>query len=182
MFTSLLVGLVLLVVANASPAGAHEGEEEGSPEASTLIQQAIAILVNTPDDVSAAVDKVDDALATADQVGVDTDLLSQAADALAAADIHQARNLLERSIGAAPHLTDADPAPIDELGSETSPAPEPATGADPGMAVVSDPLENSRDLNGGDWAALAGLLAVGAAGVALSLRFRPHASTAGNEA
>lgn len=183
-----LAGLALLIVASASPAGAHEGEEDDAPEGSTLVQQAIAILVNTPDDVMAATDKVEDALATSDQVGVDVDLLSQAADALAAGDIHEARSLLERSIGAQPHLNDADPAPIGEVGDEVatptepdSPT-EPATGADPGVAVANDPLETARDLNGGDWAALAVLVAIGAAGVALSLRFRPHPSSVGSGA
>lgn len=164
-----LVASILVVFVGAGTASAHGGDE--SDEASVLVRQAIAFLVNDSGNLAAAAEKVDDAQATADQEGVDLDLLEQGAAALAAGDGHTARSLLERSIGARSHLDGGDPAPIGQVA-------EPLVGADTGVAIVTDPLDVGRDLTTGDWVALGGLLAIGAIGVALSLRFRPVASAA----
>lgn len=172
---TIVAALLLVLVGSGSPAGAHGGDE--SVEASALVQQAIALLVDSPDDAAPAAEKVKDALATSDQEGVDVDLLDQAATALASGDTHGARSLLERSIGAKPHLNDADPAPIGKVDSAAPDAEAAPTGADPGVAVANDPLETSRNLDGGDWASLAALIALGAVGVLLSLRFRPQRKT-----
>lgn len=169
----LVVASVLLV---AGPAAAH-GEDE-SKEAGVLVRQAIAFLVNEPDDVMAAAEKVEDATATDDTDGVDMALVRQAQRALAAGERHRGRALLERSIGARSHLDAAEPAPI----RETTPMPmasamgsSMAVGAESGIDVVSDPLSPHRGLTGGDRLALVGLVALAAAGVALAVRFRPPA-------
>jgi hypothetical protein len=164
-----LVATILVVFIGAGTASAHGGDE--SDEASVLVRQAIAILVNDSGNLAAAAEKVDDAEAAADQEGVDLVLLEEAAAALAAGDGHQARSLLERSIGARSHLDGGDPAPIGQVA-------QPLVGADTGVAIATDPLDVGRDLTTGDWAALGGLLAIGAIGVALSRRFRPVASAA----
>lgn len=149
----------------AGPAFAH-GDGE-SDKAGDLVRQAIAHIVHDPNNTMAAAEKIDDAKNAADKEGVDMDLVAQAGDALERGDFHQARTLLERSIGARPHLSGDDPLPI----GQTRPL---ATGAETGIDVVTDPLAPHRGLTGGDWAAFAGLVALGALGVYLALRFRPH--------
>ena len=158
-----LTGTALLALPGR--ASAHRDDE--SAEAGVLIRQAIALIVNTPDDLMAAAEKVDDALAAPDQEGVDIELVDEAARALADGDVHEARALLERSIGARPHLGDTDPVQIGE-------APPLATGAQTGVDVVTDALPPDRDLTSWDWLVLAGLAGLGAIGVWLSVRFRPH--------
>jgi hypothetical protein len=161
-----VVTLVVGVGGFARPAFAHGGDE--SKEGSVLVQQAIAYLVNEPNNLMAADEKVGDALATSDHVGVDVRLVTSARAALADGDGHRARSLLEQSIGARSHLDRADPAPIRQMG----PAP---TGADTGTVVAIDPLPGRRGLTGGDWIVLVGLVGVGALGIFLAIRFRPGA-------
>lgn len=149
----------------ASPAFAHGNGE--SDNAGTLVRQAIAHIVHDPNQTTAAADKINDAKNAADKEGVDMDLVAQAGDALARGDPHQARTLLELSIGARPHLGSSDPQPI----PKASPR---ATGAQTGIDVVTDPLASPRDVTGADWATLSGLLVLGVFGVYLAVRFRPH--------
>lgn len=161
-----MVAAMLVVLLGASPASAHGVGE--SDRASVLVRQSIAILVNDSGNLADAAERVGDAQAATDQEGVDLDLLERGAAALAAGDGRQARGLLERSIGARSHLDGSDPVPIGRVAA-------PVVGADPGGAAVTDPLEVGHDLTAGSWAALGALLVIGAAGVALSLRFRPAA-------
>ncbi len=166
-WTPLCLAIVTVVVGVggfARPAFAHGGNE--SKEGSVLVQQAIAYLVNEPDNLMAADEKVGDALATSDQVGVDVRLVTSARAALAAGDGHRARSLLERSFGARSHLNQSDPAPIRQVD---------ATGADTGTVVAIDPLPGRHGLTGGDWITLVGLVGLGALGIFLAIRFRPGA-------
>ena len=161
---------VAAVLLGASSAFAHGAGE--SDKAGDLVRQAIAHIVHDPNETMAAAEKIDDAKKAADKVGVDMDLVAQAGDALARGDAHQARTLLERSIGARPHLGSSDPQPI--------PKARPlATGAETGIDVVTDPLAPHHGLTGGDWATLSGLVVLGALGVYLAVRFRPHNLKAG---
>ena len=69
-------------------------------------------------------------------------------------------------------LVSSDPQPI--------PKARPlATGAETGIDVVTDPLAPHHGLTGGDWATLSGLVVLGALGVYLAVRFRPHNLKAG---
>lgn len=158
---------VAVLLVGISPALAH-GDGE-SDKAGDLVRQAIAHIVHDSNDTMSALEKIDDAMNAADKEGVDMDLVAQAADALERGDPHEARTLLERSIGARPHLSSDEVLPI----GQTRPL---ATGAETGIDVVTDPLAPHRGLTGGDWVSLSGLIALGALGVYLALRFRPHHS------
>lgn len=164
--TATIAAAVLLVI--AVPAFAHGNGE--SHKAGDLVRQAIAHIVHDPSATMAAAEKVDDAEKAADKQGVDMDLVAQARAALERGDPHQARALLERSIGARSHLSGDDPLPVGKT-------PPQATGAETGINVVTDPLAPQRALSGGDWTALSGLVALGALGVYLTIRFRPHISS-----
>jgi hypothetical protein len=183
---------VALLLAGARPASAHEDDEEGTT-AAEFVRQAIALIVNTPSDTEGIADKINDASEAEDASGVDVALVDEAGAAFAAGDVHQARALLERSIGAQPHINEAEPPPIrettptaagdsEEMG-EMGEAPGPAedngtpmtmaTGDEPGTELIADSLETQPHLDGGDWALLASSIAVGLVGVWLGLRWRP---------
>ena len=165
--------LIFLVVA-ASPAAGHEDEK--ATKASTLVRQAIALIVNTPDDTMAIEDKINDAVESDDPEGVEIDLVRQAKDALDAGDIHRVRALLEVAIGAQPHLTSALPLEIREspgLPGAATPSLELATGDEPGGNLANDPLAARRHFDGRTVAVFVlSLIAIGA-GTALAARFRP---------
>jgi hypothetical protein len=161
----MLIGLAVALF-GAGQAFAHGGNE--SDKAGDLIRQAIAHIVHDPRNTAAAAEKINDALKAPNKDGVDMDLVVQAQQALTAGDAHQARALLERSIGARSHLDNSDPLPIRQVGPL-------ATGADTGINVVIDPLPPDRDTTGSDWVTLSGLFLLGALGVYLAVRFRPHA-------
>jgi len=101
------------------PVAAHEGEEE--VPAAELVEQAIALIRGQPDQVEAIADKIHDALEAEDAEGVDLELVERADAALETGDLHEAQDLLEEAIGAAPH--DVVVSPNDEPG-EPAPSPE----------------------------------------------------------
>lgn len=160
-----LIALAVMLV-GAGPALAHSADE--SDKAGDLIRQAIAHIVHDPKKTDAAAEKIDDALKATNKDGVDMALVVQAQQALTLGDAHQARALLERSIGARSHLDKRNPLPIRQV----SPL---ATGANTGIDVVTDPLPPDRDTSGSDWVTLSGLFLLGILGVYLAQRFRPHA-------
>ncbi len=159
----LIVGAVLLL--GAFPAFADGGGDE-SDESGILVRQAIAFIVNEPDNMGAAAEKIDDALAATHKQGVDLDLVAQAGEVLGKGDVHQARALLERSIGARPHNGRSDPAPIGQ-------SPSLAVGTETGIDIVTDGLAPYRKVTGGDIYILLGLAALAALGAYLAVRFRP---------
>lgn len=171
------LGLALAVtLALVAPASAHE--EEGSTEAGVLVRQAIALIVNTPGDKMAIEDKIDDALKSKKPAGVDLDLVKQAAEELDHGSLHRVRGLLEVSIGATPHMSGLGLKPIRETsgpptGAAAQEALRLATGEETGTNVAVDGLKPKRRLDGGTWAALGVIALLAAAGVALSVRFRP---------
>lgn len=158
------------VVAVVGPAAADEPGE--SDESVQLVREAIALIVNTPDDMEGIEDKIVDAQEAPHQEGVDLDLVVQAAAAFERGDMHEVRLLLERSIGAQPHQGDQDPLPIGE--SRGSPGMAMATGADTGTDVAIDDLAPDRERSGADWLGLAALAVFAIGGVWLAARFRPH--------
>ena len=125
-----LVTMVTAVVlcAGIVPAFAQGGD--GSDNGGTLVRQAIAHLVHDPKNTMGAAEKINAAINAADTSGVDIALVTQAAMALEQGDSHLARTLLERSIGARPHMGGSDPQPIREV-------PSLAVGADTGIDVVT---------------------------------------------
>ena len=93
MIRSLRASLALLVAAAfavtvlgaSRPVVADEPGE--STVASELVRQAIALIVNTPNDMEAIDEKVADALEVENQEGVDIALVRQAANALERRDL-----------------------------------------------------------------------------------------------
>ena len=169
---ALLVAAAVAVTVLGASRGVAADEPGESTVASELIRQAIALIVNTPDDMEAIDDKVVDALEVENQEGVDIALVRQAANALERRDLHTARVFLERSIGARPHLGATDVAPIGQISND-----RPARGAEPGDAPILDPLDTS-DIDGGDIAAIATGLILALAGALLGLHWRPRVTRA----
>lgn len=156
-----LIALPVLIlgfveVLPAAPAWAH-GEDE-TTVAYVLIQQALGHLAHGPSHVAMdqAMEKVDDALDTTDNVGVDLVFVKQAQTALEAEDVDRARTLLEQSIQAA----------VKDL--------PPATGAESGTKLVILPLRGRGGLTGQDWLFGAVSLVLLLTGGALAFRYRPH--------
>ena len=160
-----VAALSVTVFAGARPAAADEPGE--STVARELVRQAIALIVNTPGNMEAIEDKVGDALEVDDQEGVDIALVGRAGEALEAEDLHEARALLEESIGARPHLGATDVAPIGEVSDDQT-----ARGAEAGEAPILDPLDTG-EVDGGDAAAVVVGVALAFAGVLLGWRWRP---------
>lgn len=134
-----VTGLVLLLP--MSPAFAHEGEEE--VPAKTLVQQAIALLRTQPDQVEAIEDKIRDALDAQDTAGVDLTLVQLADEAFARGELHDTWDLLELSVGAAPHTVVVNP----NDGPRT-PAPQ-APGTEPSPVLHEEALSGSAQSTGG---------------------------------
>ncbi|WP_454852325.1 hypothetical protein [Promicromonospora soli] len=161
--TWLSVAALLLVLLAPAPAFAHGDDEQA--RAFDLVRQAIALIVNTPGDQMNIEDKVADALVAEDTTDVRLDLVRQAEDALASGDLHDARALLERSIGARVHTSAADPVPIGQ--------PPPLTGEQTGTLAAVDALPGRQELRGGEWLLLTASLLIGATGVLVAARIRP---------
>jgi len=162
---SLVAVLTAAVLVGARPAAADEPGE--STVASELVRQAIALIVNAPGNMEAAEEKIGDALEVDNREGVDISLVPGAAEVLAGGELHEARTLLEESIGARSHLGANDVAPIREVSQDRT-----ASGAEAGDAPILDPLDTS-DIDGGDVAAILTGVALALAGVLLALRWRP---------
>lgn len=151
-------GALLASFATTSPASAH-GEGE-TTEGYLLIQQALGHLAHdtTMTGIDLAMEKIDDALETEDQEGVNLEKLQQGKAALEGGDIDRARTLLQDSIQQA----------MANL--------PPATGNQTGTQKVTPELEGRSDLRTQDWVLLAGSALVLVLGVWLAFHFRPHDS------
>lgn len=138
---------------SAPQAFAHEGDP--SSEGYLFVQQALAHLVHEPGDLDPVLEKVDAALAAADQDGVSVPDLQQAKDALQAGNSARGRTLLQESITVA----------LSTL--------RPATGDETGTAVVLDPLPPRGGLTGADVGLLSVSMLVLLTGLVLAYAFRP---------
>lgn len=125
-----------------APVAAHEGEEE--IPAAELVEQAIALIRGQPDQIEAIADKIHDALEAEDADGVDLELVEQADAAFEAGDLHEAQDLLERAIGAAPH--EVVVSPNDEPGE---PAPSPEVAEPPPVLHETSLGRGEQDIRGG---------------------------------
>jgi len=167
MSTVLTMGLMVAATAAlAIPAQAHESEK--SMKATDLVRQAIAFIVNEPDHADKAFDKMNDALNSNDQAGIYVDYVKQAVIAEKAGNTHHARGLLEASIGAKPHMSGMDPAPIRQLSQPL------AVGAEVGAGIADDPLQLSAEFTGINLALLAASLIAIAMGGLMAIRMRPR--------
>ena len=139
----------------ASPALAHGSGE--SKMAYQLVQQALGHLAHQlgTEGVMPAIEKIDDALRTTEQMGVNVGELKLAKMALMAGNVTQGRALLQHSI-------------IEAL----SQLPPP-TGEQTGTKIVLDPLPGRGSLSGTDVAFLIVSILMIFLGVGLSWRFRP---------
>lgn len=154
--TLLLAGVVALgSVLSASPAWA-DGDGE-TTEGYLLVQQALGHLAHdtTSGGIVLAMEKIDDALSTKDQEGVDVAELQQAKAALEAGQVEQGRALLQHSISEA----------ISQL--------KPATGEETGTTIVLSPLPGRGGLTGGDWGFLVVSVLLLFLGGGLAWRLRP---------
>jgi len=150
-----VAALALVPVMFTANAQAH-GDDEAQ-EGYVLVQQALAHLAHNAGDegIHLAMEKVDDALETEDQEGVDVAELEQGMQALEAGQADQARTLLQDSI------------------SEALAGRPLATGYETGTSVVPVELPGREPLTGSDWLVLVLSLGVAGLGVWLSVRFRP---------
>lgn len=101
--TAMVVALFLRTWA-ASPAQAHGGDDEGDPV--NLVEQALAILVNTPAAVGEALERVEEALveeAEAPSGELDLVALEEARSALEEGRLHDAEDALVAALGQDPH-------------------------------------------------------------------------------
>lgn len=152
----LLVGL-LTVASVLSPSPARANGTGETTVGYLLVQQALGHLAHdtSADGIMLAMEKVDDALKTTDQAGVNVAELQQAKDALAAGQVDQARTLLQSSITEAlSHL-------------------KPATGEETGTRVVLSPLPGRGSLTAGDFGLLAVMALLLLLGTGLAWRLRP---------
>lgn len=140
----------------ASPARADEPGE--TTVGYVLVQQALGHLAHdsTSEGVMLALEKVDDALSTEDQEGIDVAELQRAESAIEEGDIQQGRVLLQSSIADA----------VSEL--------EPAVGEETGTTIVLEPLEGRGALTVGDWVLLLSSILLVLAGGALAWYFKPR--------
>ena len=130
-----VLGLVSFL--GAVPALAHG--EEGDADPVDLVEQALAIVVNTPEAVGEALERVEAALEaeTEEPSGeLDVDALTEAAAALEEGRLHDAEDALVQALGRNPHP--------DEPGTEA-----PSTTATPAPSVPDETTQSPPDTTGG---------------------------------
>lgn len=141
----------------AAPAWADGGQS--TEEGYVMVLQAVSYLVNSPGGGTVeAIAMVDDALAAADQDGVDVAVLREGRTALEEGRIDEGRALLEKSIIEA--VTDLPP----------------ATGEESGTTQVLPPFSPEQGLSLTDWVFLGLSALVAAIGIFLAVLFRPTES------
>jgi hypothetical protein len=170
-FLALLAAAVWLVLAAPATAWAHGNE--GPVPARQDVLEAIAYIVNAPDNMDAITDKIKDAQDSDDVSGVDLALVKQAQAAVEANRMDRARDLLQRSIGAAVDVTGTDVRPILHVSAGLHEVAL-ATGEQPGTLVVTNELPGRGPWTSTDTALIALAAALGATGIWLGLRYRPQ--------
>ena len=152
----LLVGLVVLVLwlLTGSPALAHG--EDGEVEAVELVEQALAILVNSPGSVGEARERIEAALAAdpAELEGLDVQALNRALDAIAAGDAHAAEDALVEALGRDPH-----PGEAVEPASGATATTNPPTSTRPTSVEPVEEVETSGEMEEGEEQRETGLFA-----------------------
>ena len=152
-----VIGLLGAIV--VPPAAFGHGDDE-TQEGYLLVQQALGHLAHdtSSEGIDLAMEKVDDALETEDQEGVNVAEVEDGMRALETGQVERARALLQDSI-------------------EEALAEQPtATGYETGTTVVMSALPGRTELNGQDLGLLVGSFAVAGLGLVLAYRFRPRDS------
>ena len=194
-FATALVVAALVAAWGSTPADAHGGDGESDPV--NQVEQALAIVVNTPDAASEALERIEEALAEeAEEPSGELDLvaLEDAVVALEESRLHDAEDALVRALGLDPHLEDPEPtdsgevvepveqAPPADVGQpEAPPEPEAAVEASPGDSNMepAEPAEHglTSRVEGGfiaptpsGWAALGVALLLAVGGIAFVAR------------
>lgn len=158
-----LVGAAFAVVlavaaALAVPAAASAHEDGEAEEGYLLVQQALAHLAHDTSDegIHLAMEKVDEALETEDQEGLDVAGIEDAMVALEAGQVATARDHLQASIEEALHDL-----PL-------------ATGTETGTTVVVPETSGGSGIDSEEWGLLIASFALLLLGVWLAVRFRPR--------
>jgi len=169
---AIAVAVVGVAAWGTAPASAHGDDDEA--DAVNLVEQALAIVVNTPAAADEALERVEAARAAeAEEPSGELDIasLELAAVALENGDLHEAEDALMGALGSDPHAgadSPVEPAggPSSDSGAEPAGEPSGAAGAaeaeDPAQDPAAEPLE---DLSAED-----GLLATGVAAHGLTDR------------
>lgn len=122
----------------------HDGQD-----AKDLVLQAIALIVNTPDDHEAIEHRIEEALEASDHEDVDLEHVTHAAEALEKDDLRATRDFLQSAIGAGPFVGTGEPKPIREGTGEPG-HPAYAVGGESGTVVVLDEYRPDRGLDAGN--------------------------------
>ena len=146
--------------------------DEGTVPARESVLQAIALVVNTPDDTAAIADKLTDAKDSNAPAGVNLAEVDEAMKALDAGNMPRVRTLLEAAIGAKSDLSGLDVRHVLQVPAGL-PVISLATGQETGTLVVTDELPGRGPLTAGDAALIAAAAVAAAAGILLSIRYRP---------
>lgn len=116
-----LIAIAMIVIAAAvigattwtiSPAFAHGGEEGEEVDPVNLVEQALAIVINTPAKADEALERVEAALAAeAEEPTGELDIaaVEAAAEALETDDLHEAEDALVAALGSDPHASVDEP-------------------------------------------------------------------------
>lgn len=155
-----LIAVIGMLGALALPQAAFAHGEGETEEGYLLVQQALGHLAHdtSSDGIDLAMEKVDDALSTEDQEGVNVAGVEDGMQALEAGQVDQARALLQDSIQ-------------DALANQPT-----ATGYGTGTTIVTSAMPGRAGLNGQDLGWLIGSFAAVLLGLVLAYRFRPRDS------
>lgn len=143
-------------VGSASPAWADEPGE--TTVGYQLVQQALAHLAHDSSmaGMTVAMEKIEDALATKDQEGVNVGELEQAAAAMESGQVQQGQALLQKSITEALHNL------------------PPVVGDETGTTQVLNTLPGRPMQTSNDWGFLTASVLLLLVGAALAARYRPR--------
>lgn len=168
----LAAAAVFALLSLALPAVAHAHGDEAEIPARELVLQAIAYIVNTPDDSDMISEKLMEATESEDASGVDLEAVDRAMAELDDGDLVQGRILLEESIGARPDLSGMDVRHVLNVAPGAS-VVSLATGEQAGTAIVTDELSGRGPWTGTDSVLVAIAAVTAGLGLLLSWRFRP---------
>ncbi len=137
---AIVMAVVGVVVLTPIPALGHGGADEAN--AVDLVEQALAIVVNSPDAVGEALERVEAALVeVAEEPTKDLDVasLERAAVALEAGDLHGAEDALVASLGIDPHAEAVEPVEaVEESASVSTPDAAPDDSSDVSVAPAEE--------------------------------------------
>ncbi len=153
-----------------SPALAHGGGEGEEIDPVNLVEQALAIVVNTPDKADEALERVEAALEAENEEPtgeLDVALLEAAAQALEINDLHEAEDTLVEALGSNPHANADEPDASSSDGAEGDHAEEASEGANVSAHGLTERVDGGFSApSGTDFVALAAAALVAAGGFA----------------